>query len=90
MGGDTIESAFTALEEGADVVLGPAHDGGYYLAGCTRRGECIFDAHGWGTPDLLEETIKIVRASGLTAHFLPPRGDIDTLDDYHTWKGSTP
>ena len=41
-----IERAFQELEH-ADVVLGPAADGGYYLIGCSRRLPLIFDGIVW-------------------------------------------
>ena len=41
------EQAFHQLETGADLVLGPATDGGYYLLGCTRQGPPIFTGVAW-------------------------------------------
>src|SRR5262249_845619 len=54
---DSVEQAFQALR-GADVVLGPATDGGYYLVGIARRLPPIFDGIAWGGCDVLEQTVR--------------------------------
>src|SRR5262245_45432087 len=51
-----VERAFCELER-ADVVLGPATDGGYYLVGCGRRLPPIFDGVAWGTARVLVDTV---------------------------------
>jgi uncharacterized protein len=89
MARSTLEQACGALAGGIDVVLGPAHDGGYYLAGCGRRGEVIFDARDWSLPTLFEETMRIIHDTQLDYRILPPLGDVDSLDDYLIWKGES-
>lgn len=81
-----IELARHALLSGVDVVLGPAEDGGYYLAGCTAAGAAIFSARQWSSPGLLGETLGIVRRTQLAYQLLETRADIDTLTDYLRWK----
>ncbi|MBD3239405.1 MAG: DUF2064 domain-containing protein [Chitinivibrionales bacterium] len=81
-----IDTARHALTDGADVVLGPAEDGGYYLAGCTARGAVIFSARQWSSPGLFAETLEIVRREKLVHRLLDRRADIDTLADYTRWK----
>jgi rSAM/selenodomain-associated transferase 1 len=76
-----VDQAFTALEE-ADVVLGPATDGGYYLIGC-RRVPPIFDGIAWGGPTVLAETIDRLTDAAWRLALLPPWYDVDTLDDWH-------
>jgi rSAM/selenodomain-associated transferase 1 len=81
-----VEQAFTALEQ-ADVVLGPATDGGYYLIGCARWLPSIFDRIAWGGPTVLAETIaRLAESSGRLA-LLPPWYDVDTLDDWRMLRG---
>ncbi len=75
-----IEQAFAALEE-ADLVLGPATDGGYYLIGCRRVLPRLFDGVAWGTSRVLTETISRFGAEDGRLALLPPWYDIDTLDD---------
>src|SRR5262249_3602632 len=73
-----VEHSVAMLKE-ADVVLGPAADGGYYLLGCGRRLPPIFDGIAWGGLDVLSQTIA--RLSDLTwrVALLPPWYDVDTL-----------
>jgi rSAM/selenodomain-associated transferase 1 len=81
-----IERAFAALEK-ADVVLGPATDGGYYLIGCRRLLPQLFDGIAWGTSRVLVETItRFGREDGRLA-MLPPWYDIDTLEHCHMLRG---
>jgi rSAM/selenodomain-associated transferase 1 len=81
-----IETAFTALEADADVVIGQAYDGGYYLAGCAPHSIAVFSATGWSTHKLFEETMEIIRRNGYRYRLLPRYADIDTIADYLTWK----
>ena len=43
----------------ADVVLGPAEDGGYVLIGCSRAVPEIFREIEWGTNRVLEQNPEI-------------------------------
>jgi len=81
---DIVHEAFARLET-ADVVLGPATDGGYYLIGCTRPPP-IFAGITWSGPRVLAETIARLSADWRLA-LLPPWYDVDTLDDWWTLQG---
>ena len=83
-------TAHAGLENGADVVLGPAADGGYYLAGCTPSSLPIFDLASWSTPRLLADTLDVCRTHGFGVNLLETRHDIDTIEDYHTWAATDP
>jgi len=78
-----IEEAFDELDAGADVVLGPARDGGYYLIamrnGVVKRP--LFSGIQWGTEHVLEQTVERCRAGRLTVHMLPSEADVDTIED---------
>lgn len=78
-----VEEAFERLEGGADVVLGPAEDGGYYLVGVGRdnldRG--IFEEIPWSTGGVLGATLERCRELSLRAESLAPAADVDTPDD---------
>jgi rSAM/selenodomain-associated transferase 1 len=75
---DRISRAFLALEEGAEVVVGPATDGGYYLIGCRGRVPDVFRPEmAWGSASVLRETLKRLDAEGIAAVLLDPWPDVD-------------
>ena len=76
-----IAQAFGNLAK-ADVVLGPATDGGYYLIGCARRVPPVFAGINWGEATVLSETIARL-ADGIQLALLPPWYDVDTLNDWY-------
>lgn len=81
-----IDEAFRLLEEGKDVVMGPAEDGGYYFI-AVKEPDCgVFEVTSWSTDHLLRETVDFLESSHLTYTLLEMKGDIDTLEDYKRWK----
>jgi rSAM/selenodomain-associated transferase 1 len=81
-----IEQAFAELGH-ADVVLGPATDGGYYLLGCRRLLPSLFQVIDWGSPRALSQTVARVAAASATLALLPPWYDVDTLEDWQMLAG---
>ncbi|SRR5579884_2337001 len=81
-----IDQAFAALRD-ADVVLGPATDGGYYLIGCAGRVPPIFEGVAWGGPTVLAETVARLADPARRLALLPPWYDVDTLDDWRVLRG---
>jgi len=79
-----IEAAFGALAT-ADVVLGPALDGGYVLIGVRRVDARLFRGVDWGTGAVLAQTLARVDALGWRAALLEPRRDIDRPEDLAAW-----
>jgi hypothetical protein len=77
-----IEEALQALKQGTDVVLGPAHDGGYYLVAMRSLHTCLFEDIPWGSADVLRLTESRLRARGVSWHRLVVRRDLDTPQDY--------
>ncbi len=77
-----LAEAFTGLQRGADVVLGPARDGGYYLVGMQRPVPALFSGMPWGTSAVLAESITRLGQLGLSHYCLTERMDVDTPDDY--------
>lgn len=65
----------------ADVVIGPAEDGGYYLIGLRAPQPRLFDHVPWSTSGVLPTTLARVKELGLRSHLLPPWFDIDTEAD---------
>ena len=84
---DVVEEAFTRLDA-ADVVVGPASDGGYYLIGMSRAHRALFDGVPWSSVDTLRATLDRARASGLSVALLDERRDIDTAEDWRAWLAS--
>jgi hypothetical protein len=78
-----VERAFGAVEAGADVVLGPAEDGGYYLIALAARAVSprLFAGVPWSTGQVLAATLERCRELGLRAELLPPASDVDTPRD---------
>jgi rSAM/selenodomain-associated transferase 1 len=66
---------------GADAVLGPVTDGGYWLVAQRPPGLAIFARIPWSSPDTLERTRKRIAALGGTWCELEELVDIDTADD---------
>ena len=79
-----VEEAFTRLD-GADVVIGPASDGGYYLIGMSRLHPGLFADVPWSSPETLRTTLERARALQLRVTMLDERRDIDTADDWRAW-----
>jgi rSAM/selenodomain-associated transferase 1 len=65
----------------ADVVIGPAEDGGYYLIGVGAPQPRLFEEMAWSTSSVLPTTLARVKELGLRSHLLPPWFDVDTEDD---------
>ena len=80
---ETVEDAFERLESGADAVLGPTADGGYYLIGLRRETLCreIFDGVPWSTREVFAHTLERCRRLGLEVALLPAGHDIDVESD---------
>lgn len=77
---DFIEQAFQMLER-AEVVLGPATDGGYYLVGCAGGVPPIFTGIDWGGRHVLRQTLERLSEPGWRLAVLPPWYDVDTWED---------
>jgi rSAM/selenodomain-associated transferase 1 len=75
-----LEDAFESL--GAhDVVVGPTHDGGYYLVGAKASHPTLFAGDGMGTSSALERLLARARALELSVGFAAPFYDIDVAED---------
>ncbi len=76
-----VVQAFEKLEQ-ADIVLGPATDGGYYLIGANKvRPRDLFDGIAWGTREVFAQTVAAVQRAGLSFDLLPPWYDVDDEAD---------
>jgi rSAM/selenodomain-associated transferase 1 len=75
-----LEGAFETLAA-HDVVVGPTHDGGYYLVGAKASHPTLFAGDGMGTSSALERLLSRARALELSVGFADPFYDIDVADD---------
>ncbi len=72
------EQAVAALAAPGDrVVLGPSHDGGYYLIGLKTAHRAPFESISWSTASVAEETRQRCREAGLELVELPLWYDVD-------------
>jgi uncharacterized protein len=77
----SLDRAFARLEAGADVVLGPALDGGYWLIAMREFHAEPLREIPWSTPAVLAVTLERCRAAGLRCELLEPWRDLDTAVD---------
>ena len=64
-----------------DVVVGPTHDGGYYLVGAKAAHPALFDGDGMGTKSALDTLLARARTTAAFRGFTDPFYDIDVEDD---------
>lgn len=77
---ELIELAYQKLNN-ADVVIGPANDGGYYLIGMKNLDVGLFQDIEWSTESVFRDTVSKVKKAAFTYETLPTLIDIDTEDD---------
>jgi len=75
-----LEDAFETLAA-HDVVVGPTHDGGYYLVGAKTAHPTLFGVDGMSTSSALERLLSRTRALELSVGFADRFYDIDVADD---------
>jgi len=75
-----LEDAFETLAA-HDVVVGPTHDGGYYLVGAKAFHPTLFAHDGMGTSSALESLLTRARILELSVGFADAFYDIDVADD---------
>jgi hypothetical protein len=76
-------SAFAVLKEGADVVIGPCDDGGYYLIGLKHPCPRLLRQVRMSTPDVTADTLALAAEENLQVRLLPVWYDVD---DYMSLK----
>ena len=75
-----LEDAFQTLAA-HDVVVGPTHDGGYYLVGAKASHPTLFAGDGMGNSSALERLLSRAQSLELSVGFAAPFYDIDVADD---------
>lgn len=85
MTADYVRASLTALDS-ADVVFGPAEDGGYVLVGLKKMPHQLFTAMPWGTETVLHTSLTRLETLLFNYRLLPTLWDIDTVGDFRRWQ----
>jgi len=75
-----LDSAFEILAT-HDVVVGPTHDGGYYLVGAKAAHPTLFESDRMGTRSALDRLLMRTNVLELSTGFTEPFYDIDVAND---------
>src|ERR1700740_1877844 len=75
-----LDSAFEILAT-HDVVVGPTHDGGYYLVGAKVAYPSLFESDRMGTKSALHRLLTRTKVLELSTGFTQPFYDIDVAND---------
>ena len=76
-----LRAGVRALRTGAELVIGPALDGGYYLIGLSRGAPTLFDAIEWSSPRTRAQTLAAAARLGLSTQQLETWYDVDEPAD---------
>jgi hypothetical protein len=71
------QAAAELVKPGDRIVLGPSHDGGYYLIGLKQAYAELFADIAWSTSTVFAETVAAARTANLEAVILPLWYDVD-------------
>ena len=82
---ELISKAFEALNE-EEVVIGPAHDGGYYLLGMRKFIPGLFKNILWSTDQVTIQTKEYLKANNFSFSILPTLSDVDLAEDWERFK----
>ena len=80
-----VEEAFRALEE-HEIVVGPTHDGGYYLIGMRGWHDVLHNIP-MSTNTVLDDIAARARASGLSVGWVETTFDVDEVEDLDHLRG---
>jgi rSAM/selenodomain-associated transferase 1 len=81
---ELLTAAFVTLHDGADAVLGPAADGGWWTLGLREPANAsVLHTVPMSSPDTAARTLAALRARGLAIVLLPVLRDVDTAEDAH-------
>ncbi|MDN3639616.1 TIGR04282 family arsenosugar biosynthesis glycosyltransferase [Simiduia curdlanivorans] len=72
--------AIKALEQGHELVLGPATDGGYVLIAMSSPFP-VFEGVDWGSAKVLTQTCAKAAGLGIAPYLLAPLADVDRPED---------
>ncbi|HEX4928169.1 MAG TPA: TIGR04282 family arsenosugar biosynthesis glycosyltransferase [Burkholderiales bacterium] len=81
LGSRELRRAARWLRGGADVVLAPAHDGGYALVGLARPADFLFRDMPWGSERVYAESVARLERAGARWRALACVSDVDRPED---------
>jgi uncharacterized protein len=84
---ELLTKALDALAK-SDMVIGPAHDGGYYLLGLKCDTPQLFEGIEWGSADVFDQTMAIARQAGLQVAVLDTLHDLDRPEDLRWYEAA--
>lgn len=82
MKADYLRAALQALQQGKEVVFGPAEDGGYVLLGLRRCHDVLFSDLPWGSERVMAVSRRRVAELGLPTEELAVLWDLDRPEDW--------
>jgi len=80
LSGEQIAKAVAELSR-HEVVIGPTLDGGYYLIGFSARISAVLKGISWGTAQVYQQTVDLLRLHQVRWKSLEPGSDVDTYED---------
>ena len=91
LGAPEAAAAFAGLSD-ADLVLGPAPDGGFWAIGASRALPAeLLDGVRWSTAEARQDTVKRAQAAGLRVRVIDLwLEDVDTVEDWRRWRAGQP
>ncbi|MCP4409841.1 MAG: glycosyltransferase [Gammaproteobacteria bacterium] len=84
-----LDTAFKVLEQGRDIVLSPAEDGGYVLIATKRTDNALFNNISWGSDRVMIQTRKVLQRLGWSWAELETLWDVDRPQDLLRLRGKT-
>lgn len=85
---ETFHETVTRLGR-AELVLGPATDGGYYLVALRRAQPGLFENIPWSSSHVLTTTLARARLFNLSRELLTPKDDVDDYPSYRRYLDRT-
>ncbi len=82
---ELISEAFESLKD-RDVVIGPAHDGGYYLLGMRKFIPGLFEGIPWSTDQVASLTRNYLENHKISYDVLATLSDVDFEEDWNKFK----
>lgn len=82
---DDLRWALTALNQGRDVVIAPADDGGYVMTGLNQAEPRLFSDMSWGHDQVMTITRSLAKDIGLNLCELDSQWDVDTYQDWQRY-----
>lgn len=76
-----VQQAVALLDSEGGTVIGPAEDGGYVLLGVSKLEAAMFEGIGWGSSEVLKQTLQQCVQQGAVCQLLDMRWDLDRPED---------